>query len=201
MSEFDPPINSKSSECSNGSVEKKADFQEIRDLSQQINLSNAEKTSTDRSMQQSSIRNLLAYDSDRHDQSAKSLTQDLTPLAGVPPGTFAPQKSLLEEVLTPPPSVNTVRQAAEDLELLVQMICDFLSPHLNLEMERRGFHQSNRIFSHQTIATHQIDPAQSALSSSTEVLERLIQEIEQELHQRLVYERERQGRLAGCLPW
>ncbi len=146
-------------------------------------------------MQQSSIRDLLAYDSDRHDQSDKSLTQDLTPLAGVPPGTFAPQNPLLEEVLTP--SVNTIRQASEDLELLVQMICDFLSPHLNLEMERRGFHQSNRIFSHQTIATHQIDPAQSALSSSTDVLERLIQEIDQKLHQRLVYERERQGRFVG----
>lgn len=196
MSELNPPVNSKSSERSNSaedSVDSEADFQKIRDL-----LSNAKKTSIERSTQQSSIRDLLAYDSDRHDQSAKSLTQDLTPQGGVPPGTFAPQNPQLEEVLTP--SVNTDRQAAEDLELLVQMICNFFSPHLNPEMERRGFHQSNRIFSHQTIATHQIDPTQS-LSSSTDVLERLIQEIEQELHQRLVYERERQGRFAGCLPW
>lgn len=143
----------------------------------------------------------------RYDQRAKflSLTQDLTQQEGeLPPGTFAPQNPKLEEVLTP--TVNPVQQAAEDLELLSQMVCDRISPHLNLEMERKGCHQSNRIFSHQTIATHQIDSAQSALSSSkseqsTDVLEQLAQEIEQLLHQRLVHERERQGRFVGCLPW
>ena len=211
MSEFNPPIESKFSERSNGAsddgVDNEADFQTVHDLLRQLNRGNAAKTSTDRSTQQSSIRDLLAYDNDRYDQRAKalSLTQDLTQQEGErPPGTFAPQNPILEEVLTP--SVNTVRQAAEDLELLAQMICDRISPRLNLEMERNGFHQSNRIFARQTIATHQIDSAQIGQSSSkseqaTDVLERLAQEIEQLLHHRLVYERERRGRSVGCLPW
>ncbi|MEH2247651.1 hypothetical protein [Nostoc sp.] len=209
MSEFNRPIESKSSERSNGASEDSVDNQAdktIYDLLRQLNRSNAAKTPTDQSTQQSSIRDLLAYDNDRHHQRAKalSLTQDLTQQEGeLPPGTFAPQNPILEEVLTP--AVNTVQQAAEDLELLAQIVCDRISPHLNSEMERRGFHQSNRIFSHQTIATHQIDSAH-ALSSSkseqaTDVLEQLAQEIEQLLHHRLVHERERWGRFVGCLPW
>ena len=210
MSEFNPPIESKSSERSNGAsdddVDNEADLKTVYDLLRQLNRSNAAKTPTDQLTQQSSIQILLAYDNERYDQRAKALllTQDLTQQEGeLPPGTFAPQNPILEEVLTP--SVNTVRQAAEDLELLAQMICDRISPRLNLEMERNGFHQSNRIFSHKTIATHQIDSAQIALSSSSEqapdVLERLAQEIEQLLHHRLVHERERRGRSVGCLPW
>jgi hypothetical protein len=98
------------------------------------------------------------------------------------------------------------RQAAKDLELLTQMICDRFSPRLKSEMERRGFHQSDRIFSHQMIAIHPIDSAQKAALSSlkaeqAEVLERLAQEIEQLLYHRLIYERERLGRFMGCLPW
>lgn len=97
------------------------------------------------------------------------------------------------------------RNNAEDLELLTQMICDRFSPRLKSEMERRGFHQSNRIFSHRMIATHQIDSAQTALSSlnseQADVIERLAQEIEQLLYHRLIHERERLGRSVGCLPW
>lgn len=206
MSEFKPPIDSKSSERSNGAsddgVDNEADFKTVHDdLLRQINRSNAAKTSTDRSTQQSSIQDLLAYDNDRYDQRAKvSLTQDLTQL---PPGTFAPQNPILEEVLTP--AVNTVQQAAEDLELLAQIVCLRISPRLNLEMERNGFHQSNRIFSRKTIITHQIDSARALSSSkseqSTDVLEQLTHEIEQLLHHRLVHERERRGRSVGCLPW
>ncbi len=194
MSEF--PIESKSSERSNGAsddgVDNEADFKTVHDLLRQLNGSNAAKTSTDQSTQHSSIRDLLAYDNDRYDQRAKalSLTQDLTQQEGeLPPGTFAPQNPILEEVLT--------LQAAEDLELLSQMVCDRISPRLNLEMERNGFHQSNRIFSRQTI------PAQSSSKSeqAPDVIEQLAQEIEQLLHQRLVHERERRGRFIGCLPW
>lgn len=126
-----------------------------------------------------------------------TLTQHLTQQEGeLPPGTFAPQNPILEEVLTP--AVNTVEQAAEDLELLVRMICDRISPHLNQEMERNGYHQSNRIFSHQMIATHQTS-AES--KQSIDVLEQLTQEIERLLHHRLIHERERRGRFVGCLPW
>ena len=130
---------------------------------------------------------------DRHDQRAKALlqTEDL-----LPPGTFTPQNPKLEEVLTP--TVNTNEQAAKDLELLAQIVCDRISPHLNSQMERRGFHQSNRIFSHQTIATDKIF---SKSEQAADVLERLTQEIEQLLHHRLIYERERWGRSGGCLPW
>ena len=202
MSEFNPLIESKSSERSNGAsdngVDNEADFKTVHDLLRQLNRSNAAKTSTDRSTQQSSIRDLLAYDNDRYDQRAKllSLTQDLTQQEGeLPPGTFAPQNPILEEVLTP--TVNTFRQAAEDLELLAQMICERISPRLNLEMERNGFHQSNRIFSRQTIAGQSSSKSEQA----TDVLERLAQEIEQLLHHRLVHERERRGRSVGCLPW
>jgi hypothetical protein len=125
------------------------------------------------------------------------LTQDLTQQEGeLPPGTFAPQNPILEEVLTP--TVNTVEQAAEDLELLAQIICDRFSPRLSLEMERNGCYQSNRIFSRQTIATHQTS---SKSEQTADVLELLAQEIEQLLHHRLVHERERQGRSVGCLPW
>lgn len=136
---------------------------------------------------------------DRHDQRAKALlqTEDLTQQEGkLPPGTFAPQNPKLEEVLTP--TVNTNEQAAKDLELLAQIVCDRISPHLNSQMERRGFHQSNRIFSHQTIATDKIF---SKSEQAADVLERLTQEIEQLLHHRLIYERERWGRSGGCLPW
>lgn len=211
MSEFNPPIDSKSSELSKGAavdgVDNKADFQRVRELLQQLNRSNADKTSTDQPSQQSSIQDLLAYDNDRHDQRAKALllTQDLTQQEGeLPPGTFAPENPILEEVLTP--DVNAVQQAAEDLELLAQMVCDRISQRLNSEMEHHGFHQSNRIFSHQMIAIHQINSAQIALSSSKseqalDVVERLAQEIEQLLHHRLVYESERRGRSLGCLPW
>lgn len=203
MSEFNPPIDSKSSEISKGAavdgVDNKADFQKLRDLLQHLNRSNAEKTSTNRPSQQSSIQDLLAYDNDRHDQ-----PQDLTQQEGeLPPGTFAPENPILEEVLTP--DVNAV-QPAEDLELLAQMVCDRISQRLNSEMEHHGFHQSNRIFSHQTIAIHQINSAQIALSSSEseqalDVVEQLAQEIDQLLHHRLVYESERRGRSLGCLPW
>jgi hypothetical protein len=125
-------------------------------------------------------------------------TQDLThqPEGELPPETFAPQNPILEEVLTP--AVNTVQQAAEDLELLAQIVCDRISPHLTLEMERNGYHQSNRIFSRQTIATHQTSSKSEQIS---DVLELLAQEIEQLLHHRLVHERERRGRSVGCLPW
>lgn len=127
-----------------------------------------------------------------------TLTQDLTQQEGeLPPGTFAPQNPILVEVLTP--EVNTVQQAAEDLELLAQIVCDRFSPHLNLEMERRGCHQSDRIFSRKMIATYQISPKSE--QSTADVLEQLAQEIEQLLHHRLIYERERQGRTVGCLPW
>lgn len=115
---------------------------------------------------------------------------------GLPPGTFAPKNPVLEEVLAP--TVNTVQQAAEDLEFFTQMICDRISPRLNLKMERTGFHQSNRIFSHQTIAPDQI---YSKSGEAADILEQLVQEIEQLLHHRLIYERERWGRSVGCLPW
>ncbi|MBW4457592.1 MAG: hypothetical protein KME55_35855 [Nostoc indistinguendum CM1-VF10] len=136
---------------------------------------------------------------DRHDQRAKALsqTQDLTQQEGkLPPGTFVPQNPILEEVLTP--TANTVQQVAEDLELLAQIVCDRISPYLNSQMERRGFYESNRIFSHQTIAT---DETSSESEQAADVLERLTQEIEQLLHHRLVYERERWGQSVGCLPW
>ncbi|RCJ42044.1 hypothetical protein A6770_35310 [Nostoc minutum NIES-26] len=126
-----------------------------------------------------------------------TLTQDLTQQQGeLPPGTFAPQNPILEEVLTP--AVNTVQQAAENLELLAHIICDRISPRLNLEMERRGYHQSSRIFSRQTIAIYQTS---SKSEQSIDVLEQLTQEIEQLLHHRLIDERERRGRFIGCLPW
>ncbi|MEH1959995.1 MAG: hypothetical protein V7L05_08970 [Nostoc sp.] len=202
MSEFNPPIESKSSERSNSAsddnLDNEADLKTVYELSWQLNRSNAAKISTDQSPQQSSIRDLLAYDNDRYNQRAKALllTQDLTQQEGeLPPGTFAPQNPILEEVLTP--AVNPVRQAAEDLELLTQILCDRISLRLNLEMERNGFHQSNRIFSRQTI------PVQSSSKSehAPDVIEQLAQEIEQLLHQRLVHERERRGRFVGCLPW
>lgn len=198
MSEFKPPIDSKSSERSNGAsddgVDKEADFKTVHELLRQLNQSNAAKTSTDRSTQQSSIQDLLAYESDRYDQRAKvSLTKDLTQL---PPGTFAPQNPILEEVLTP--AIDTVQQAAEDLELLAQIVCDRINLRLNLEMERNGFHQSNQIFLQKTITTHQTS---SKSEQIPDVLERLVQEIEQLLHHRLVHERERRGRFLGCLPW
>lgn len=165
----------------------------VRELLQRLNQSNAEQTSTEQLTQHSSIQDLLAYDNDLHDQQENDL----------PPVTFAPQNSILEEVLTS--TVDNERQAAEDLELLTQMMCDRVFSRLKSEMERRGFHQSERIFSHPTIVTHKLDSAQTALSSlkseQAEVLERLAQEIEQLLHHRLIYERERRGRFIGCLPW
>jgi hypothetical protein len=193
MSEFNRPIKSKSSERSNDAaddgIDNEADFKTVHDLLQQLNQSNAE------TVQQSSIRDLLAYDNDRYDQPVKA--QDLTQQESeLPPGTFAPQNPILVEVLTP--AVNSVEQAAADLELLAQIVCDRISPHLKVEMERHGYHQSDRIFSRQTIATHQTS---SKSEQAADVLEQLAQEIEQLLHHRLIHERERRGRSVGCLPW
>ena len=114
----------------------------------------------------------------------------------LPPGTFAPQSPLLEEVLTP--IVKNMESSAE-LELFAQIIGDRLSLRLSPEMERHGFHQSNHIFAPRAIAHHQT----IALSFAQEPngLERLAQEIEQLLHHRLIHERERWGRSSGCLPW
>lgn len=147
----------------------------------------------------SSIRELLAYGNNFYDQP----TQDLT-LHELPPGSFAPQTSKVTEVLTP--AVNSI-QSAEDLELLAQIVGDFLSLRLNSEIERQSCHLSNRIFSWQTVVTHQIDSADIEHSVKSDrvvvpnVLKQLVQEIEQLLHHRLVYERERQGRFGGYLPW
>lgn len=188
MSEFNPPIDAKSSD----------DSVTVRDLSQQLNRRNDPQTSTEGSTPSSSIQDLLAYDNDRHNQEAEAQLQE----DELPPSTFAPANPTTVEVLTP--AVNPAQAA--DLELLAQIICDRFSQCLNSRMENKGCHQSNRIFSYQAIATHQIDSTQIALSSSNpeqaiDAIEKLAQEIDRLLHHRLVYERERRGSSVGCLPW
>lgn len=182
MSEFNLPRNETSDDADN-----EADFQTVHELLRQLNLSNAQKASIDLT-QHSSIQVLLAYDNDRYDQPIEDLTQQEGEL---PPGLQNPK----EEQLTP--TDNPVGPAA-DLELLAQMICDRISLHLHPEMERRAYHH-NRIFSHQIIQIGSVSLANS--EQAPDVLERLTQEIEQLLHHRLVYERERQGRTVGRLPW
>jgi hypothetical protein len=175
----------------------------VRELLQRLGENNAEQTSTERLTQQSSIQDLLAYDNDIHEDDKLLIELRGLTEQECDPGTLDSQNPIFEEVLTS--TIDPKRQAAEDLELLTQMICDRFSPRLKSEMERRGFHRSDRIFSHQLIVTHPSDSAQTALSSlkseQAEVLERLAQEIEQLLYHRLIYEHERLGRFLGCLPW
>ncbi len=200
MNEINSPIDAKSSERFKSASD---DNVRVPDLLQQLNRSHEPQTSAETpTSSSSSMQDLLAYEKNRHNQEAKA--QNLTSQADeLLPGTFTPENPPIVEVLTP--AVNTA-QAAADLELLTQIVGDFFSQGLNSRMETKGCHQSNRIFSHQAIATPQIDSTQIALSSSNseqaiDVIAKLTQEIDKLLHHRLVYERERRGSFGGCLPW
>jgi len=115
-------------------------------------------------------------------------------------GTFAPDTPAIEQVLSP----QTDKGQEEDAELdaLARMICDRISPHLELELKRNGYHRNTSIFSRGMTTLHQMSPEQSSSSNAKpDALDLLTKEIETLLRQRLVLEQERQGRFNGCLPW
>jgi hypothetical protein len=116
------------------------------------------------------------------------------------PGTFAPETPTLEEVLVQKADKDRDEIAAVDA--LARMICDRISPHLELELKRNGYHRNTSIFSRGMTTLHQMSPEQSSSSNAKpDALDFLATEIETLLRQRLVLEQERQGRFNGRLPW
>jgi hypothetical protein len=116
------------------------------------------------------------------------------------PGTFAPEAPAIEEILIP--QTNQEQDEVATLDLLARAICDRISPRLELELQRNGYHRNTSIFSRGMMTIHQTSPVQFDSShSKPDALELLTKEIETLLRQRLVLEQERQGRFIGRLPW
>jgi hypothetical protein len=191
MSEFNPSNKSKPSDGSDltsEEIEDREDFMTVRDLLRQLNQSNGRKSSADRLVQQSTLQDLLDLRLSYEQSNDAPLDPD------------ASQNLQLDENLP-----STLR--AETLDTLAQKVCDRISPHLTLHLERNGFHQCTRVFSQRMLENHRIYSTQSDSSRSSaavvqlDALERLTAEIEHRLHHRLVRERERLGRSTGRLPW
>lgn len=119
---------------------------------------------------------------------------------GTLPGTFIPENPVVEQVLTPP--AKKARDGDAELDAVAKMICDRISPHLELELQRNGYHRITSIFSRgwTTIPQMSLTPSGSSPSKS-DALELLTKEIENLLRQKLILEQERQGRFIGRLPW
>jgi hypothetical protein len=116
------------------------------------------------------------------------------------PGTFAPDAPVVEQVLVP--QTDKGQEEGAELDALARMICDRISPHLELELKRNGYHRNTSIFSRGMTTLHQMSPEQSSSSNAkSDALDLLATEIETLLRQRLVLEQERQGRFNGRLPW
>jgi hypothetical protein len=116
------------------------------------------------------------------------------------PGTFAPETLMVEQVLAP--QADRDREKGADLDALARMICDRISPHLELELKRNGYHGNTSIFSRGMTTLNQMSPEQfSSSNAKPDALDLLATEIETLLRQRLVLEQERQGRFNGRLPW
>ncbi len=189
------------------SAENAADSRRLCDLLRHLNRENNTNTPEDRPTQSSSIKDLLdnINRSDRQaqlqQQSINASQQEIESF----PGTFAPESPLLEQVMIS--ETHSEQEAEEDLDFLAGVICDRIAPNLELKMERKGFHGSDRIFSRETIGTHRMRSMEfNPISSPSEnakynALELLSQEIEHLLHHRLILEQERQGRSTGCMPW
>jgi len=116
------------------------------------------------------------------------------------PGTFAPDALVVEQVLAP--QTDKGQEEGVDLDALARMICDRISPHLELELKRNGYHRNTSIFSREmaTLDRMNSEPS-SSLNAKPNALDLLATEIETLLRQRLVLEQERQGRFNGRLPW
>jgi hypothetical protein len=117
------------------------------------------------------------------------------------PGTFAPETPMVEQVLAP--QTDKGQEEGADLDALARMICDRISPHLELELKRNGHHRNTSIFTRGMTTLHRMSPAEQSSSSNAkpDALDLLTTEIEHLLRQRLVLEQERQGRFNGRLPW
>lgn len=117
------------------------------------------------------------------------------------PGTFVPETPLVEQVLNSQVNKDPEDEAT-NLDVLARMICDRIGPHLELELQRNGYHRNTSIFSRGITTFHWMSPEQSSASNARpDALDLLAKEIETLLRQRLVLEQERQGRFNGCLPW
>lgn len=116
------------------------------------------------------------------------------------PGTFTPENPVVEQVLTPP--AKKARDGDAELDAVAKIICDRIGPHLELELQRNGYHRITSIFSRGWTTILQKNSAQSGSSpSKTDALELLTKEIETLLRQQLILEQERYGRFIGRLPW
>jgi hypothetical protein len=116
------------------------------------------------------------------------------------PGTFASDTPVVEQVLAP--QADRDREEGAELDALARMICDRISPHLELELKRNGYHRNTSIFSREmaTLDRMNSEPSSSP-NAKPNALDLLATEIETLLRQRLVLEQERQGRFNGRLPW
>lgn len=116
------------------------------------------------------------------------------------PRAFAPDTPVVEQVLAP--QTDRDREEGAELDALARMICDRISPHLELELKRNGYHRNTSIFSREmaTLDRMNFEPSSSP-NAKPNALDLLATEIETLLRQRLVLEQERQGRFNGRLPW
>lgn len=116
------------------------------------------------------------------------------------PGTFAPDTPVVEQVLAP--QADRDREEGAELDALARMICDRISPHLELELKRNGYHRNTSIFSREMATLDRMNSeSSSSPNAKPNALDLLATEIETLLRQRLVLEQERQGRFKGRLPW
>ena len=61
------------------------------------------------------------------------------------PGTFIPENPVVEKVLTPPAKKGQDKDL--ELDAVAKMICDRIGPHLELELQRNGYHTIASILS------------------------------------------------------
>ncbi|MGB7416900.1 MAG: hypothetical protein WA902_22080 [Thermosynechococcaceae cyanobacterium] len=100
------------------------------------------------------------------------------------PDTVAPEAPIHEERSDDAGQVNSA-----DLERLAAIVCDRISPLLDIEQERNGHPRSASIGPEHF---GQLKP---------DALAQLTQEMAHQLYRRLEIEQERQGLTQGCFPW
>ncbi|MGF1602848.1 MAG: hypothetical protein ACFCU8_12645 [Thermosynechococcaceae cyanobacterium] len=133
-----------------------------------------------------SIEDLLAEEGAQTDDLAIDFVEPAEELLSDTAVTKAPIFDDTSETAGP---INSV-----DLERLARIICDRISPLLEIEQERNGFPKST------SLLWRAASPGQSG-QLQLDALTRLTQAMTHRLYRRLEIEQERQGFTQGCLPW
>ncbi len=154
------------------------------ELLQQINCGEEPNLYTDPSMQWTSLEELLAEDSDQEQGLNITVVEaDVSPTDPAEEGVEAAEN--ISQIIAKDAGLEVT---ARDLEILVGMICDRISPLLTIEQERQGLTQ---------YAIWQAAPQTAQLQP----LEKLTLNMTNRIQQRLEIEQERQGFNRGRLSW